>query len=217
MILQVPFIKRIHFFKQNSSGLQSLLFSWVVRRGCGFARSGGRDEHADLRRRRAAGRRNMIAGANKDDYHLRHVTPGEDFEAELHDLRQAAAGDFAPPAAAWWNGPSRKRVEIGHIFKLGYKYSESMGLRVLNTERQGSDANHGVLWYRHRAHSASAIEPFHDEERHDSAGFDCAVPGGGHAGQYADAVQTRAARRIYDECLALGSTCCSTTATNAPE
>jgi prolyl-tRNA synthetase len=39
------------------------------------------------------GRRNMIAGANKDDYHLRHVTPGEDFEVEFFDLRRAAEGD----------------------------------------------------------------------------------------------------------------------------
>src|SRR5579871_719193 len=39
------------------------------------------------------GRRNMIAGANKDDHHLRHVTPGEDFEAEYKDLRQVSAGD----------------------------------------------------------------------------------------------------------------------------
>jgi prolyl-tRNA synthetase len=39
------------------------------------------------------GRRNMIAGANRDDYHLRHVTPGEDFEPEYFDLRQVTAGD----------------------------------------------------------------------------------------------------------------------------
>jgi len=39
------------------------------------------------------GRRNMIAGANKDDYHLRHVTPDEDFTPEYFDLRQVAAGD----------------------------------------------------------------------------------------------------------------------------
>lgn len=36
------------------------------------------------------GRRNMIAGANKDDYHLRHVTPGEDFEGEFFELRRVA-------------------------------------------------------------------------------------------------------------------------------
>jgi prolyl-tRNA synthetase len=76
------------------------------------------------------GRRNMIAGANKDDYHLRHVTPGEDFQAVFHDLRQVAEGDTELQTGE----PLEilKTVEIGHIFKLGYKYSESMGLRVLN-------------------------------------------------------------------------------------
>jgi prolyl-tRNA synthetase len=39
------------------------------------------------------GRRNMIAGANKTDYHLRNVTPGEDFTAEFVDLRQVVEGD----------------------------------------------------------------------------------------------------------------------------
>jgi prolyl-tRNA synthetase len=39
------------------------------------------------------GRRNMICGANRDDYHLRHVTPGEDFQAESCDLREAGAGE----------------------------------------------------------------------------------------------------------------------------
>lgn len=40
------------------------------------------------------GRRNMIAGANRDDYHLRHVTPEISFEAEFFDLRQANAGEL---------------------------------------------------------------------------------------------------------------------------
>ena len=39
------------------------------------------------------GRRNMIAGANKTDYHLRNVTPGEDFTTEFADLRQVVEGD----------------------------------------------------------------------------------------------------------------------------
>lgn len=76
------------------------------------------------------GRKNMIAGANKDDYHLRSVTPGEDYRPEYFDLRQALEGD----GCANCDGALRlyKTVEIGHIFKLGYKYSESMGLRVLD-------------------------------------------------------------------------------------
>ncbi|HBY64718.1 MAG TPA: proline--tRNA ligase, partial [Solibacterales bacterium] len=76
------------------------------------------------------GRKNMVCGANKDDYHLLNVTPEEDFKAEWADLRQVAAGDTEIETGA----PLEivKSVEIGHIFKLGYKYSQSMGLRVLN-------------------------------------------------------------------------------------
>ncbi|MBL0160042.1 MAG: proline--tRNA ligase [Bryobacterales bacterium] len=76
------------------------------------------------------GRRNMISGANKDDYHLLNVTPGEDFAAEYHDLRQVAEGDTELESGLPLE--TKKTVEIGHIFKLGYKYSKSMGLNVLD-------------------------------------------------------------------------------------
>ena len=76
------------------------------------------------------GRRNMIAGANKNDYHLRNVTAGRDFEARFADVRQAEDGDLDVVSGE----PVRKRkaIEVGHIFKLGYKYAEAMGLRVLD-------------------------------------------------------------------------------------
>ena len=93
----------------------------------GFARAGRRARTcAFWPTRRSQGRRNMIAGANKDDYHLRHVTPGEDFTPEFHDLRQVADGRRVHQAAAGAL-ELEKTVEIGHIFKLGYKYSESHG------------------------------------------------------------------------------------------
>lgn len=76
------------------------------------------------------GRRNMVCGANRDDYHLKNVTPGEDFQGEWHDLRQVAPGDTEVETGA----PLEiiKCVEIGHIFKLGYKYAHAMGLKVLD-------------------------------------------------------------------------------------
>lgn len=78
------------------------------------------------------GRKNLVAGANKDDYHLLNVTPGEDFTATFVDIRQVEAGDTEVKTGA----PLEilKTMEIGHIFKLGYKYSDSMGLTVLNEE-----------------------------------------------------------------------------------
>ncbi|HEX8801761.1 MAG TPA: proline--tRNA ligase [Terriglobales bacterium] len=77
------------------------------------------------------GRHDMICGANEVDYHFRNVTPGRDFQATVvADVRNAVEGEGCPTCGhALKIG---KAVEIGHIFKLGYKYSESMGARVLD-------------------------------------------------------------------------------------
>ncbi|HYA24538.1 MAG TPA: proline--tRNA ligase [Terriglobales bacterium] len=82
------------------------------------------------------GRTNLIAGANKEDYHLKNVTPGRDFQPTAYaDLRSVAAGEACPNCGS----PLRidTAVEVGHIFKLGCKYSESMGARVL--DRNGKE------------------------------------------------------------------------------
>jgi prolyl-tRNA synthetase len=77
------------------------------------------------------GRSNLIAGANKEDYHLKNLTPGKDFHPTAYaDLRAVTTGEGCPNC-----GNSLRidtAVEIGHIFKLGYRYSESMGARVLD-------------------------------------------------------------------------------------
>jgi len=77
------------------------------------------------------GRQNLISGANQLDYHFKNVTPGRDFKPTIAaDVRSVNSGDPCPNCGA----PLRldTAVEIGHIFKLGYKYSDSMGLRVLD-------------------------------------------------------------------------------------
>jgi prolyl-tRNA synthetase len=82
------------------------------------------------------GRKNLISGANKEDYHLKNVTPDVNFHPTAYtDLRSVTAGEACPSCGA----PLRidTAVEIGHIFKLGYKYSESMGARVL--DRNGKE------------------------------------------------------------------------------
>ena len=76
-------------------------------------------------------RKNLIAGANKEEYHVKNITPDETFQATTWvDLRNAVEGEGCPNC----EHPLKigKAVEIGHIFKLGYKYSESMGARVLD-------------------------------------------------------------------------------------
>ena len=79
------------------------------------------------------GRKNMVCGANKLDYHLRNVTPGRDFTWTLSaDIRSVNEGEACPVDDCAGKLVVGKAVEIGHIFKLGYKYSESMGARVLD-------------------------------------------------------------------------------------
>jgi prolyl-tRNA synthetase len=79
------------------------------------------------------GRKNLVAGANKLDYHLRNVTPGRDFTwTLLADIRSVNEGEGCPKEGCNGKLVVGKAVEIGHIFKLGYKYSQSMGARVLD-------------------------------------------------------------------------------------
>jgi prolyl-tRNA synthetase len=78
-------------------------------------------------------RRNMVCGANKKDYHLRNVMPGCDFTWTLAaDIRSVNEGESCPKTGCKGKLVVGKAVEVGHIFKLGYKYSESMGARVLD-------------------------------------------------------------------------------------
>jgi prolyl-tRNA synthetase len=79
------------------------------------------------------GRSHLVCGANKLDYHYRNATPGRDFTWTVAaDIRNINEGELDPIGGE----PLRlgKAVEIGHIFKLGYKYSESMRARVLNAD-----------------------------------------------------------------------------------
>ncbi|HVC46575.1 MAG TPA: proline--tRNA ligase [Terracidiphilus sp.] len=79
------------------------------------------------------GRRNLVAGANKLDMHLRNVTPGRDFTwTLLADIRSVNEGEACPTEGCAGRLVVGKAVEVGHIFKLGYKYSVSMGARVLD-------------------------------------------------------------------------------------
>ena len=76
-------------------------------------------------------RQNLVCGANKLDHHLRNVTPGRDFTwTTAADIRDVAEGEGCPQCGE----PLKvaKAVEIGHIFKLGRKYTDSMGARVLD-------------------------------------------------------------------------------------
>src|SRR5262249_54458954 len=93
---------------------------------------------------------------------LRNVTPGADFAARFEDLRQVVAGDMCNICGA----PLEviKAIEVGHIFKLGYKYSESMGLRVLSAERSEVTPIMGSYGIGIERILSSAVEQYHDQD-----------------------------------------------------
>ncbi len=79
------------------------------------------------------GRKNLIGGANKDEYHVKNLTPGESFQyTATGDLRSVNEGEGCPNCGE--SLKVGKAVEIGHIFKLGKKYTETMGSRVLDKD-----------------------------------------------------------------------------------
>jgi prolyl-tRNA synthetase len=108
------------------------------------------------------GRTNMTTGANKDDHHLRGVDIGRDIKVDKWaSLRTVKAGELCADCGAPLD--VFKAVEIGHIFKLGTKYSTSMGAEVLTAEGASVPIVMGSYGIGVERVMVSAIELFHDE------------------------------------------------------
>ncbi|HEY8461926.1 MAG TPA: proline--tRNA ligase, partial [Blastocatellia bacterium] len=108
------------------------------------------------------GRANMTTGANIDDYHLRGVNIARDIKnVQWADLRTVAEGEGCPKC----DGTLRvaKALEVGHIFKLGTKYSVSMGATVLNADGKEVPIVMGSYGIGVERILAAAIELRHDE------------------------------------------------------
>ncbi len=108
------------------------------------------------------GRKNMTTGANEDDHHLRGVSIDRDIKVTSWvDLRTVAEGEGCPDC----DGKLRvaKALEVGHIFKLGTKYSDSMGARVLNADGKETSLIMGCYGIGVERILAAAIELHNDE------------------------------------------------------
>ena len=109
-------------------------------------------------------RRNMTTGANKDDHHLRGVDIARDIPVdEWFALRTVESGEGCPRC----NGGVLevfKGMEIGHIFKLGTKYSESMGATVLNHDGKPVPIIMGSYGIGVERIITAAVEQRHDED-----------------------------------------------------
>jgi prolyl-tRNA synthetase len=102
-------------------------------------------------------------GANAADTHLVSVVPKRDFEpASVLDVRLAAAGDPCPHCTATLI--EKRGIEVGHIFKLGTKYSESMKCRFQDSEGNEQPMIMGCYGLGVGRTLAAAVEQNHDEK-----------------------------------------------------
>jgi len=109
-------------------------------------------------------------GSDKNDYHVKHFNWRRDVgvvldnseKVKVGDVRNAMEGDPSPRAAGA-NLVTGRGIEVGHIFKLGTKYSEAMGLYVLNAEQKKQPVIMGCYGIGVSRTIAACVEMSHDE------------------------------------------------------
>ena len=109
------------------------------------------------------GRRGMFTGANTDDTHLRGVDVERDIAVgQWASLREVAVGDACVNCG---HGLEVERgIEVGHIFKLGYKYSDAMDIRVSGPDGKPVKPIMGCYGIGVERAMATAVEVHHDDK-----------------------------------------------------
>jgi prolyl-tRNA synthetase len=109
------------------------------------------------------GRSGVVTGANKTDTHLRHVDLARDARIEaFHDLAVAREGDPCPRCAGRLS--AKRGIEVGHVFKLGTKYSTSFGACYLDEAGQEHVAIMGCYGIGVTRTLQAVIEQTHDAD-----------------------------------------------------
>jgi prolyl-tRNA synthetase len=103
-----------------------------------------------------------ITGANKAGYHMRGVRPGEHFKPEWVDIHEAKAGDGCPECGAPMT--TENCIEIGNIFKLGTRYSESLKAMFLSEDGKENPIIMGSYGIGPARIMAAAVEQNNDKD-----------------------------------------------------
>lgn len=104
---------------------------------------------------------NMVVGANETGYHLTGVNYGRDFEGVVGDFRNVEEGEACPKCGA--KVTIARGTEVGHIFKLGTKYSEAMNAKFIDENGKEQPFIMGCYGIGVTRTVASIIEQHHDE------------------------------------------------------
>ena len=147
--------------------------------------------------------RNAATGANRTDYHVTGLNPGRDFPLDhVADIRVAVDGDPCPKCSEPL--AFRTCIEVGHVFKLGTKYSDALGATFLDANGKSHSLIMGCYGIGLNRIMAAAIEASHDDDGiiwpQTIAPFDVTVLS---LDPKDDAVRTTA-EQIHDELTAAG-------------
>lgn len=105
---------------------------------------------------------NAVTGANEEGVHYKNVNPSKDFEvAQYADLRFIEEGDLSPDGYGVIQ--FAKGIEVGHIFKLGTRYSEAMGANFLDENGRNQPMIMGCYGIGVSRVLAAIVEQYHDE------------------------------------------------------
>ena len=104
---------------------------------------------------------NFIVGANETGYHIINVNYGRDFEGTIGDFRNVTEGEKCPVCGE--KVTIARGTEVGHIFKLGTKYSEAMNANFIDEEGKEKPFIMGCYGIGVTRTMASIIEQHHDE------------------------------------------------------
>ena len=103
----------------------------------------------------------FVAGANKDGWHLRGVEAGRDFQPRFADLRESHEGDTCPVCGGSLRFETA--IEVGHIFKLGTRYSKPLGATFVDEDGQEKPLVMGSYGIGLARVLAATVEQRHDE------------------------------------------------------
>lgn len=108
------------------------------------------------------GLKNLVAGGNKEDHHIKNVNYGRDYEGDIVvDIKNLKEGDPCPVCGA----PVKhaRGVEVGQVFKLGTKYSESMGAYYKDENQKDQPIVMGCYGIGVTRTLAAVVEQHHDD------------------------------------------------------
>ncbi len=109
------------------------------------------------------GMKNMVMGANREDYHVKNVNFDRDFKvSEFADLRVVRDGDACPRCRG--DLTFARGIEVGHVFKLGTKYSKALKAVYLDKNGKEQVMIMGCYGIGVTRTVAAAIEQYHDDD-----------------------------------------------------